>query len=424
MDAAVKGKSSQIGRARQFLTEVHENGAATKQYKCNICATALNGSCGSNLVAHFKSRHKDVYNTKINISPEDTIAVQRLKLLYSCVELVAINSQPFSLLTCSGFKNVIQHKLQALQLAGHGLNLNDPHVYEIKQKVMEVAKNIKQQVKLELKGRLLSVMVDGASRNGRSIFGINVQYKIAGELKVVTLAMRELKNAHTADYLANVFQEVLAEYGIDLSQILTITTDNGSNMLAMVRNLENRMFEDCENDVEMADVEMADSDCQAADSNEDANDDRDMQNFSDELTEKEIEQILESEQFTDEDALNIVFDDSSVYLDLLDKLVAYLRKRSGNHHLFITSIKCAAHTLQLAVNDALKLLGAADKNSISLCRLVAKFLRLQSTRNEMHRANLKSILPKLDVETRWSSTYMMVRYSNLNFLNFVSIILN
>lgn len=73
-----------------------------------------------------------------------------------------------------------------------------------------------------------------------------------------------------------------------------------------------------------------------------------------------------------------------------------------NHH--------AAHTLQLAVNDALKLLGKNDSNIISLCRVVAKFIRLQSTKNEMHKVGLSSILPKLDVETRWSSTYLMVSF--------------
>lgn len=406
MDAAIKGKSSQIGRARQFLTAVVENGQQTNRWTCNICATPLNGSCQSNLLNHFKKRHADIYNSKIAILPEGSIAEQRLKLVYSCVELVAINSQPFSLLTCSGFVNAVKHKLNAFQLAGCSLNLNDHHVYEIKEKVIEIANNIKQQAKLEMQGRIISLMVDGATRNGRSIFGINAQYKINGNVKVVTLSMRELNQAHTADYLSYILQEVLAEYEINLSQVISITTDNGSNMLAMVKNLENKLFEDADsqeqeiNQIDVSAIELGD-DAEA--------------NFcSDEQTENEIEQVLKMNEVTDEDALDVLFDDSSVYEELLEKLVFDMRKRSGNHHLFMASIKCAAHTLQLAVNDALKLLGKTDENIISLCRIVAKFLRLQSTKNEMHQVGLISIMPKLDVETRWSSTYLMVR----NFYSF------
>lgn len=404
MDAAVKGKSSQVGRCRQFLTEITENGVQTKQYTCNICAIKLNGACGSNLVSHFRTRHKEIYNTKIAITPEESLPMQRLKVIYSCVELVAINSQPFSLLTCSGFRSLMEHKLRAFQLAGCTLNLSDHHVYEIKEKVVEIARNIKQLIKMEVKGKIVSVMVDGATRNGRSIFGINIQYKIDGLLKVVTLGMRELNMSHTADYLANVLQEVLTEYEISLPQVISITTDNGSNMLAMVKDLENKLFGDS-NPEDQSSNQEADSENEGGKTVTD--------DFDDEETEKEIEMVLSTKEFTDEDALDMLLDDSTVYGELLEKLVIDIQKRSGNHHLFMASIKCAAHTLQLAINDALKLLGRKDSNIISLCRVIAKFLRLQSTKNEMFRIGLKSIVPKLDVETRWGSTYLMVRDSEL-----------
>lgn len=403
MDAAVKGKSSQIGRARQFLTPIKKDEKLTNSFECNLCQKQLSGNCQSNLLSHFKSVHKDVYNTKISISPEESISVQRLKLVYSCVELVAVNSQPFSLLSCSGFISAIKHKLQAFQLAGCPLNLSDHHVYEIKEKVKEIANAIKQQLKMEIKGKLVSIMVDGASRMGRSVFGINAQYKVDGVLKVATLSMCELNQSHTAVYLSDVLQEALTEYEIDLSQVISITTDNGSNMLAMVKDLENRLFEDTD--------EQDQNNNQNADSSIDLRDDAGTQSFSyqpDQQTENEIYEILKTNEFSDDDALNMLFDNSSAYEALLEKLVNETRERSGNHHLFMASIKCAAHTLQLAVNDALKLLGKTDVNLISLCRLVAKFLRLQSTKYEMHQAGLTSIKPRLDVETRWSSTYLMV----------------
>lgn len=404
MDAAVKGKSSKIGRARQFLRANIENGNSTNQFNCTLCNAPLNGNTQSNLLSHFKSCHKEVYHTKIDIAPDEPIAVQRLKLLYSCVELVSVNSQPFSLLSCSGFKSAVQQKLNAFKLAGCNFDLNDHHVREVKEKVMEVAEKIKQQLKMEMKGKVISLMVDGATRNGRSIFGINAQYKSDGRLKLVTLSMRELDASHTADYLSKILVAALSEYEIELSQVISITTDNGSNMLAMVKDLENKLFGDEQetNEKEIDDQENNEITAELRN-------DEEIQ-FSDEQTQSEIEKIIANEDLNDQEVLNMMFDTSTMYEELLDKLVNDMRARSGKHHLFMSSIKCAAHTLQLAVNDAIKLLGKNDSNLILLCRVIAKFLRLQSTRNEMKKKGLKSILPRLDVETRWSSTYLMVRY--------------
>lgn len=400
MDAAKKGKSSKIGRARQFLTE-----NTPDQFTCNLCDAPLNGNCQSNLLRHFKSLHKNQWRNKIDIAAEEPTAVQRLKLVFSCVELVAINSQPFSLLSCSGFRSSVQDKLNAFKLAGCILDLNDHHVHEIKEKVVEVAMNIKQQLKAEMKGKIISLMVDGATRENRSIFGINAQYKIDGRLKLVTLSMKQLYQSHTAEHLSCILQQVLGEYEIDLEQVISITTDNGSNMLAMVKNLENKLFGESD--------DHEDENAQNEDMAIESRNDNETQT-SDEMTEKEIEQVIqeeaEAEKLTDKEALNQMFDKNAMYEELLEELVGDSRKRNDNHHLFMSSIKCGAHTLQLAVNDALKQLGKNDSNIILLCRVVAKFLRLQSTKHEMHKVGLSSIMPRLDVETRWSSTYLMVSF--------------
>lgn len=413
MDAGTKSKSSQIGRARQFLTEVLDSdGNSTRTYKCQVCCKELSGTCGSNLVSHFKSSHKQLYNDRIADSSKDTISTQRMKLLYSCVELVAVNGYPFSLLTSSGFRSALEHQIRGLQLEGKNLNISDPKLFEIKEKVREVGKKIKQEIAEEVKGKVISVLADTATRNGRAIFGMNIQYKLNGVLKVVTLGMRELKRSHTMEYLSDVACEILAEYQIDLRQALSITTDNGSNMLAMARDMENKLFGDPESDDY--------NDCESLQPNvEHYNGNRVstwVSNLNPDEIDDEIAQIVQ--EFTDDDALDILLDEGPNYEALLEHLVEDLRIRSGNHHIFMQSIRCAAHTLQLAVRDALKLLGDDDINSISLCRLVAKFLRLQSTKNEMRRINLHSKIPALDVKTRWSSTYMMVSDAFLLFALF------
>lgn len=145
------------------------------------------------MVADFKKQHPPLYYERIADKDEYSIDVQRLKTVLSCVELVSINSSPFSVLSSSGFRHLLEDKLRSFQLAGCGLNLSDHHVYEIKEKVREIAREIRDHIKSEVKGKIISVMVDSATRNGRSIFGINIQYRCNGALKVVTLAMYQLK---------------------------------------------------------------------------------------------------------------------------------------------------------------------------------------------------------------------------------------
>lgn len=326
----MKGKSSKIGRARQFLTVITENGEQTNQYNCNLCGVKLSGNCQSNLLNHFKARHKLEFKNVINVTPDESTAVQRLKLVLHCVELVAINSQPFSLLSCSGFRGAVQKQLNEFKLAGCNLDLSDHHVNENKDKVIEVAMNIKQQVKAEMEGKIISLMVDGATRNGRSIFGINAQYKIGGRLKLVTLSMKELNEAHTAEYLSSILLQVLGEFEIDLSQVISITTDNGSNMLAMVKDLENKLF----GATDHQEVENDPNEGIAVQSSND----RETQT-NDEETEKEIQDVLNEDELTDDDALKMLFDSSTMYEELLEKLVSDMRKRSGNHQS-----PCCAHS--------------------------------------------------------------------------------
>lgn len=77
----------------------------------------------------------------------------------------------------------------------------------------------------------------------------------------------------------------------------------------------------------------------------------------------------------------------------------------------ISGVNCAAHTLQLALKDALKKMAIQHQNIISLCHQVAKTMRIKS-----HQQSYKTetdgssyTMPRLDVETRWGYTFLMVR---------------
>lgn len=357
-------------------------------FKCKTCKEVKNGTTTSNLVKHYRTRHYNIFKQHLDNSDEEHIQIQRLKMLHSCVELVTINSQPFNLLSSSGFRSALESKLREFQLAGCALNLSDQHVHEVKEKIRECQKKIEDQIKLETKNEVISLMVDAATRNGRSIFGINVQYRYNGTLRLVTLAMYELKYSHTAAYLGDVVLNVLSRYGIKLEQVLTFTTDNGSNMLAMVKNLERRVFRSSnENELDV----------------EDDNDD------------------IEIYENLDAATLDDLLDSRPEYDQLFANIFKHLKKDMSNRTLFLSSIRCAAHTLQLIVWEALESLEPDDRNLIERCREAAKFLRLPNNKSKMREASLTCKFIPLDCKTRWSSTYLMVSIyissSSSNFIN-------
>lgn len=75
--------------------------------------------------------------------------------------------------------------------------------------------------------------------------------------------------------------------------------------------------------------------------------------------------------------------------------------------LNIHGVRCAAHTLQLAVMSAFGM--AEFEDIVLLCRAVAKELRNKSAEIELGEREITFKIPHIDVKTRWNSLYVMVR---------------
>lgn len=327
-----KQQNTQISLARMFFTPL---GITLQRYQCNVCKKEISGKKPANLISHFKINrpdHKEIYFSIILEIGEQHVLVQCEAFIHSAVELVTVDSQPFALLSASGYRNGHKPQLKRFKSAGWPVNLSDEHVYEIKEKVRATAKLVKEKIKSETHHKIVSVMVDSATRNGRSIYGISAQYKHNGILKVVAIGMRELKDSHTANYLAEVLLEILNEYGISLKQVLSITTDNGSNMLAMVREIE-RILLNFRDDIsaQASEDRLLQSQIESAEPSQ-----------NDENIDVDIDQFLAKP--IENDVLDELLDNMDFYEGLFEKLAADLINQTGNHSLFVNSIKCASHT--------------------------------------------------------------------------------
>lgn len=102
--------------------------------------------------------------------------------------------------------------------------------------------------------------------------------------------MIEIHERQTASFLKEVVLEVIRKYGLRVEQIFSVTTDNGTNMLAAVKKLQ-----------------------------------------------KALEQSICEAHFEDND-------DQCIPRNLLERVSEELEKQ-------ISLVRCSAHTLQLAIND-------------------------------------------------------------------------
>lgn len=236
--------NTQTSRAQPYFTEIN---IANKTHKCNECGKLITATKIANLVSHLRSSHQNVYNTVIN--PRRYIVFykrKRLKFIQNITEIVAINGRPFSYLNDSGFQKLVEDDLNELKEADCGISLDDKS--EIKAYMASLAGKIKEKIKSEARGRAVSLMVDIAKKNNRSFLGLSVQYFVNGMCCVRCLGTLELKKAHTARYIKEIMMNCLLLFDISLDQIVSITTDNGANMLAMVDLFNNEDESDIAND--------------------------------------------------------------------------------------------------------------------------------------------------------------------------------
>ena len=294
----------------------------------------------------------------------------------ACLELVTVNGRPFKMIDDSGFRKLLDPMLEAL--SGHNKKAC-VNAENIREEVTLRASRIRKEIQQELGASFFSLKVDVATKLDRAILGVNAQFVSEGKVMLRTLAMKELTNRHTAEYIKSTLVEILEQYDIDLCQIYTITTDNGANMVKSVKLMS------------------------AEQGHCTASMDQEAPSTSYEVTgtSRTRYELSESDDFSESD------DDSAPFILNVEVLLETLA--SGDFveapsRSILRGIRCAAHTLQLAVDDALK--QSTLKDVIAKARTVCKVLRSPSIMVILKK--LKRPKPILDCVTRWHSTCDML----------------
>lgn len=370
-----------------------------KTHTCDLCGQQFNATKLWNLSNHLSVCHPEIY-MKITADKIEKISIKRLKLLQNCTEIVAVNGRPFSCLHDSGFQSIIAKTLKELAGAKQPLNLSDHNLSEVKKHLSETAEKMRKHIQNEVKDQSLSLLCDIVTKHNRSILGVSVQYSFIGQLKIRSIGLIELQESHTGKYLAEVVIKRLGDIGINLKQILTITTDNGKNVLKMIRDMEcclHSEISQAKRNLTQAFIS-AESDLPRA-------------GLSDQEIDSAIDELLaDAREISDDEAFDMVFAEvaSARHETLLSEMSSEMVNYGANIVWDIVGVNCCAHTLQLGIKDAIAKLDKRHYNVIQLCRQACKFLRLKSSSIEMEKIGITYRLPRLENDTRWGSMFLMV----------------
>lgn len=349
-----------------FSVELIENG--NKRFSCQIDSCTQRYMSQSAAIRHIRQNHNEFYleiqKNKTNKPATDDslsdlleirVKVSPKEIWKACVELIAVNALPLSVVEYPAFKRILEPYIISLKRQGVDLVINRQN---IKEKIEQTSKTITNLIAEQAKNKMLCLMIDIASRYNRAVLGVSISYFHDGKLRIRTIGMHALRFSHTARNLKEIIMKNLRDYNIRIEQVISVTSDNGRNMLKTIALIND----------ELQSEQMP------------VNDDS------------------ENEEYVD----NTIFDET-YYGALLDEVRSLFHE--VNHSCLIHGISCAAHSINLVVTHAIDKTPDALK-IIAKCRDLVKKLRCPTLRAMLHSNGYNMAI--LDVSTRWNSIYTMV----------------
>lgn len=315
-----------------------------------------------------------------------SVEISEQDIIDAGVDLVTMDGRPFSAVEDEGFQKLCRPILEALN-SKTKINRHNVPDYVTKE-----AKKIRSQIKKEVENKMVSVKIDIATYLDRSFLGINIQFlnldRKLPSIEIRTIAVKELNESHTAQYIKSVLLEELKKVDISPSQIYSITTDNGANVIKCAKLLNNLMKNDSSADLDINSEEEIDD--------EDQDDEPDDVEIEDDGgTENDVD-------YNEDAILNENNDSENSPEENIQGIIEGISFQESKN--IVVSIRCFAHTLQLVVKWAFLM---PYKQFLAKVKRAVKQLRNPTVRLELQKKGLK--LAVTDTETRWMSSFNMLK---------------
>lgn len=359
--ATIKVADADLDKASKYF--VREGDSA----KCNIidCNSSLCRWTAYYLKRHLQLKHFSIYAElfagEIDVGIQSRI--DAFTTMQNAVTLVTSDGYPFFLLDRPAFRALIQPGLDNLAKYGQIVTINRA---EIVQQIAIVSNEVRNHIKSELQNRFVSVMLDITTKSTLSVLGVNVSFIENDVVIIRSLGVINMTERHTGENIALVVQELFSVFDLPITNIFAITTDNGANMVKCTRVINEIIGQ-----------------CDAADNN--------------------YEEIETDPLDCDDDEQEV--NTSTRFSEIINNMTQNLQLQN-DYMAVIPEVRCCAHTLQLAIADAIRKSNASAV--ISKINRMCKALRNQVINIEFRKLAPHSTIPPLDVVTRWCSQYIMV----------------
>uniref|UniRef100_A0A8D8TN44 Uncharacterized protein n=1 Tax=Cacopsylla melanoneura TaxID=428564 RepID=A0A8D8TN44_9HEMI len=257
------------------------------------------------------------------------------------------------------------------------------------------AARLRDIIKKEAKGKLICIKVDTASRMDRHVLSLNIQYAEGGRLILRNIGMMEMIESHTAINLENEIVRMLSACGISSDMVFSGTADNAANITKAVVRLGHSekpiLVQHTCYHTPFADEDESD--------NEEDDEERSTTHTTEVQQSDDISDSSDEEFFHNESTPLSTFTSPTLCPDC-EKV------KTALDVMGVLSVHCAAHTLQLAVHDAIRNTGEF-RGLIDKARRMVKLLRTPNYYKILKREGRAK--PPLDVDTRWNSSYEMLK---------------
>lgn len=286
--------------------------AANDISKCTVvnCEYSTAGRHSNNLKRHIDRRHKNhvaalenaikEFNSRPKKSRPSssaeyvTVKINKKIFQNGILEMVNINGRPFNIMKDSGMLKVISPILDAFRNVDRAVSISREALQ--RESLLKCA-NLTECISKEMQGKVFSICIDmGQTNDGRSVMAVNAQYYHQKKWVSRCLAMHVHRNTSSAIRLAIIIWNVLKKFNLNIQKLISITTDNGANVLKCVKVL----------------------------------------------------QILQS------GILNDFVELDDIDYDILERAVEDQLSKNLPNDPFLHGLKCFAHTLNLCISDAME----------------------------------------------------------------------
>lgn len=372
-------KTPEEEKTLQKLMQKFHRDTETKKGECMVenCRSNQISWRPFNLKRHLKQMHAKEFEQLFadEVDAEKAAEIELFNVVKDAVEMVTINGVPFNILSSSGMRGFIEARLKNLRTNGYKISINRSNIIE---EIEKDSQYIENQIKLEMAGKYICLMVDVSTETTLSVLGVNAAYMVNWNVVCRSIGIIQINVRHNAINLAEMMYDILAKYEVPLDRVFAIISDNAKNVV---------------NSATVLDL-VANSRVTSTDR---GNDDEDDSDDMDEL--HDVDESIGEEN--GEELRNILRSAGLMLNGAVGDLL-----RTNKDIVSINHVNCGTHTLQLGVNDGISDsdIGPIFEEAKEICTT----MRTQVVMIEYRKIVGKKTIPPLDNATRWNSRYIMV----------------